>query len=72
MVELSLNCNGDSAEHNDDEEEEVKLEKEEAAEFRGAAARPNFLSQDSPELMYPAKKICQDNNKIETPNPWNL
>ena len=52
-----LNVNGDTAEHQDEEWEEVKLEKGEATEFRGAAARLNFLSQDSPELMYPAKEI---------------
>ena len=55
-----LNWNGDSAEHDDDEEEQVKLEKGEATEFRGAAARLNFLSQDSPELMYPAREIIQE------------
>ena len=55
-----LNCNGDNAEHQDDEADLVKLVKEEATEFRGAAARLNFLSQDSPELMYPAKEISQE------------
>ena len=55
-----LDCNGESAEHRDDEEEDVKLAEEEATEFRGAAARLNFLSQDSPELMYPAKEISKE------------
>ena len=55
-----LNCNGDNAEHQDDEADLVKLVKEEALEFRGAASRLNFLSQDSPELMYPAKEISQE------------
>ena len=52
-----LNFNGDSASHQDEDWEEVRLVKEEATEFRGAAARLNFLSQDSLELMYPAKDI---------------
>ena len=52
--------NGDTADHQDEEWEEVILEKGEATEFRGAAARLNFLSQDSPELMYPAKEISKE------------
>ena len=55
-----INCNGDNAEHVDDEDEEEKLGGAEATEFRGAAARLNFLSQDSPELMYPAKEVSQE------------
>ena len=55
-----LNCNGESADHQDEEWEEEKLGKEESTEFRGAAARLNFLSQDSPELMYPAKEISTE------------
>ena len=55
-----LNVNGDTADHQDEEWEEEKLGKEEATEFRGAAARLNFLSQDSPELMYPAKEISKE------------
>lgn len=34
--------------------------KAEATEFRGAAARFNFLSQDSPELVYPAKEVSKE------------
>ena len=55
-----LNHNGESADHQDESWEEEKLKKEEATEFRGAAARLNFLSQDSPELMYPAKEISTE------------
>ena len=56
----SLNCNGDNATHQDEEEEEVLLTGAEATEFRSSAARLNFLSQDSPELMYPAKEVSQE------------
>ena len=52
----ALNCNGDNTTHDDNEEEEVPLSKTESTEFRGAAARFNFLSQDCPDLMYPALK----------------
>ena len=54
-----LICNGDGASHQNEDWEEVKLAKEEATEFRGAAARLNFQSQDRPELMSPAKEISQ-------------
>ena len=56
-----LNHNGENADHQDEEEwEKEKLGREESTEFRGAAARLNFLSQDSPELMYPAKEISTE------------
>ena len=55
-----LNHNGESADHQDEDWEGEKLKKEEATEFRGAAARLNCLSQDSPELTYPAKKISTE------------
>jgi len=56
----ALNCNGDNATHDDDEEEATLLNKAESTEFRSAAARLNFLSQDSPDLMYPAKEVSQE------------
>ena len=55
-----LNHNGETADHQDEDWEGEKLGREEATEFRGAAARLNFLSQDSPELMYPAKEISTE------------
>ena len=55
-----LNCSGESADHNDQEEQTVHPQKHEATEFRGAVARLNFLSQDSPGLMYLAKEISQE------------
>ena len=56
----ALNCNVDNATHIDNEEEEVLLSKTERTEFRSAAARLHFLSQDSPDLMYPAKEVSQE------------
>ena len=53
----SLNSNGDNDDHQDEEWEEEPLAPAEATEFRSSAARLNFLSQDSPELMYPAKEV---------------
>ncbi len=46
--------------HKDEEWEEELLVNEEATEFRAAAARVNFLSQESPELQFPAKQINQE------------
>ena len=46
--------------HKDEEWEEELLPSEEATEFRASAARLNFLSQDSPELQYPAKEVSQE------------
>ena len=37
-----------------------ELQKGEATEFRAAAARLNFLSQDSPDLQYPAKETSRE------------
>ena len=56
----SLNHNGDNDDHQDEEWEEEPLEPAEATEFRSSAARLNFLSQDSPELMYPAKEVSSE------------
>ena len=56
----ALNQNRDSEAHQDEEWEEELLVKAEATEFSAAAARLNFLGQDSPELQYPAKEISQE------------
>ena len=56
----SLNHNGDNEDHQDEEWEEEPLAPAEATEFRSSAARLNFLSQDSPELMYPAKEVSSE------------
>ena len=61
-----LTSNGDTELHQDDEEEQQLVTKSEATEFRGAVARVNFLSQDSPELMYPSKELS-----TEMANPVN-
>ena len=55
-----LTSNGDTELHQDDEEEKECVTRSEAIEFRGAVARVNFLSQDSPELMYPAKELSTE------------
>ena len=55
-----LNHNGETADHQDEDWEEELLVKEEATQFRASAARLNFLSQDSPELMYPATEISKE------------
>ena len=35
------------------------LNKERATEFRGTAARANYLAQDRPDIQYTAKEICR-------------
>ncbi len=40
-----------------------ELDREEARQFRGKAARLNYLGQDRPDLQYAAKEICQDMSK---------
>ena len=55
-----LSSNGDPVNHQDEEWEKELVTKAEGTEFRAAAARLNFLSQDSPELMYPAKELSQE------------
>ena len=55
-----LTSNGDTELHQDEEWESEHVTRSEATEFRGAVARVNFLSQDSPELMYPAKELSTE------------
>ena len=53
-----LTSNGDTEVHQDDEWEKELVSKSEATEFRGAVARVNFLSQDSPfEFKMPARRL---------------
>ena len=52
--------NGETGLHQDDEWEKEHVSRSEATEFRGAVARVNFLSQDSPELMYPAEELSTE------------
>ena len=46
--------------NDEDGEEEVRLSKAEATEFRGVAATANFLSQDRADVQFTAKEICRD------------
>ena len=39
---------------------EHDLEEGDVTAFQGMAARINFLAQDSPELLFPAKEVCRD------------
>ena len=55
-----LTSNGDTETHHDDDEEKQLVTRSEATEFRGAVARVIFLSQDSPELMYPANELSTE------------
>ena len=41
-------------------EKDVELNSKEATEFRGLAARVNYLSQDRPDIQYAAKEVCRD------------
>jgi hypothetical protein len=56
----SLDQNGDNEVHQDEEWEQEPLDTGESTEFTAAAARLNFLSQDSPELQYPAKEVSTE------------
>ena len=54
-----LSCNGDKEDQVEDWEDEL-LQKEEATQYRGLAARFNFLSLDSPDLQFVCKPACRD------------
>ena len=51
--------NGDR-ERKEEPEDEEEMDKKEATEFRGLAARLNYLAQDSPDLQYPAKEVSRE------------
>ena len=54
-----LTCNGDK----EDKEEpwmDQPMDKEQAKEFRGLAARLNYMSQDCPDLQFPIKQASRE------------
>ena len=55
-----LNYNGDKHRKEDDDFEQEDVDEYEATIFRGLVARINFLSQDCPELQYPAKELSRE------------
>ena len=55
-----LNYNGDKDRKEDEDFELEEVDKYEATIFRGLVARINFLSQDCPELQYPAKELSRE------------
>ena len=55
-----VSINGGRDVHLDEDWELDEVSKAEATEFRAATARLNFLSQDSPELQYPAKEASRE------------
>ena len=44
-------------------EDDMELTKQEVKEFRGAAARLNYLGQDRPDVQFCTKEICQRMSK---------
>ena len=58
-----LSYNGDMDRKEDADYEREEVDKYEAKVFRGLVARINFLSQDCPELQYPAKELSREMNK---------
>ena len=66
MDYFALEENSRGASNNGDKEDKVEEWKSEeltpaqVTEFRGLAARLNFLSQDSPDLQFPIKQCCRD------------
>ena len=58
--------------HNEEREEEFGdevLGKQESTEFRGVAARANYLSLDCPDLLYPVKE-CSREMSNPTRSSW--
>ena len=51
--------NGDR-ERREEEEDGEEMEKSEATEFRGLAARLNYLSQDAPDVQFAAKEVARE------------
>ena len=52
-----------------EEGDEQEMEKEESTEFRGVAARMNFLGQDCPDLQFPVKE-CSKQMAKPTKRAW--
>jgi hypothetical protein len=55
-----ISINGDKDRKEDEEFEREEVDSYEATSFRGLVARVNFLSQDCPELQYPAKELSRE------------
>ena len=55
-----LSYNGDKDRKEDEDFELEEVDKYEATIFRGMVARINFISQDCPELQYPAKELSRE------------
>ena len=55
-----LGHNGDKEDRNDDPDDEVEMDSKSATEFRGLAARLNYMSQDCPDLQCPIKQCSRD------------
>ena len=49
-----------SREEKEEGEDEEEMEKSEATEFRGMVARLNYLTQDTPDLLYPSKEVSRE------------
>ena len=58
----ALSTNGEKERKGEDREDcgDEDLEKAEATEFRGLAARLNFMSQDGPDLQFPIKPSSRE------------
>ena len=52
--------NGEREKKEYEEEEDIIMSKVEAKEFRGMVARLNYMSQDSPDIQYPAKELSKE------------
>ena len=70
MEEFGLNEGSQGLENNAkkdsrvEEGDDERVDKEEATEFRGIAARMNFLSQHSPDLQYPVKDCSKEMSNL--------
>ena len=50
---------GEDAKEWEAEQDSVKLEGEKAREYRGLAARANYLALDGPDIQYAVKELCR-------------
>ena len=65
---LVRNGGGDEKEEEGDDE---GMEEKEGTEFRGVAARMNFLGQDCPDLQFPVKE-CSKRMARPTKGAWKV
>ena len=56
----SLSSPGTEGKDEEDDDEDVQLVGENASNFRGIAARLNYLSADRPDIQYATKEICRE------------